>query len=231
MAKKSRTPPPPRRPVQAPRARSSRSEGGGAGTRRLLLVALAAIAVAALAAVVVFVVAARGGPSGIAETLKDGGCTFQAFRSQGRRHVDALPPGFEYNSFPPTSGPHHGQPAIWGSYDEPVEPIRLVHNLEHGGVVVQYGRLVPRATVDRIIEWYLDDPTALVVAPVPALGRRVTLAAWTDRRRSGEPGGTRPGGRLATCRGFDEDAFSAFRDAYRYRGPERIPAELLQPGM
>ena len=37
-------------------------------------------------------------------------------------------------------------------------------------------------------------------------------------------------GWLATCTTFDEGAFSAFVDEHRYKGPERIPPELLAPG-
>ena len=43
-----------------------------------------------------------------------------------------------YNSIPPTSGTHWAVPAEWGIYDEPVPNERQVHNLEHGGVMIQY---------------------------------------------------------------------------------------------
>jgi hypothetical protein len=33
------------------------------------------------------------------------------------------------------------------------------------------------------------------------------------------------------CPTFDEDAFSTFRDDYRYNGVERFAPEHLQPGM
>jgi len=36
---------------------------------------------------------------------------------------------------------------------------------------------------------------------------------------------------VAECTAFDEGAFKAFRETYRFMGPERIPAESLQPGM
>jgi hypothetical protein len=32
------------------------------------------------------------------------------------------------------------------------------------------------------------------------------------------------------CPTFDEKAFSAFRDAYRGKGPERYPVDTLTPG-
>ena len=53
----------------------------------------------------------------------------------------------KWNSSPPTSGPHYGQTAVWGSYDEEVPLVQTVHNLEHGGVVIHYGPDVPEAEV------------------------------------------------------------------------------------
>ena len=69
---------------------------------------------------------------------------------QGRQHVDKLAKGFKYNSFPPTSGKHNPQPAIWNLYTQPVRSYTQVHNLEHGGIIVQYGDQVPAATVQEI---------------------------------------------------------------------------------
>jgi hypothetical protein len=153
----------------------------------------------------------------------------------GAGHVTELPKGFKYNSFPPTSGPHDAQWVIWNVYDKPVPQINLVHNLEHGGVAVQYGSQVPKATVDQIVAWYSEDPTGIVVAPLPALGKRIALTAWTaeyDGDPAADPSSriTHSEGRLAMCPTFDEDAFSTFRDDYRYNGVERFAPEHLQPG-
>ncbi|MEM7530686.1 MAG: DUF3105 domain-containing protein [Chloroflexota bacterium] len=71
----------------------------------------------------------------------------ESFASQGNSHIDfgsASP--IEYNSTPPTSGPHYSGIAAWRVYNpyrevEPDEPVRyeqLVHNLEDGGVVIYY---------------------------------------------------------------------------------------------
>jgi hypothetical protein len=147
--------------------------------------------------------------------LAAAGCTFTTARDQGRDHVTSLPNGFRYDTFPPTSGPHAPQPAIWGEYGSPVPELALVHNLEHGGIVVQYGPRAPRSSVTRIVAWYRRSPNAMVVAPLPALGGRIALTAWTH---------------LATCSRFAAPAFDAFRDAYRYRGPEQFPPSSLRPG-
>ncbi|HVM18112.1 MAG TPA: DUF3105 domain-containing protein [Gaiellaceae bacterium] len=225
MAKKSSTPPPPRR-VQAPKQRTT-PRAPGAGRPRWLLPAIgAAVALVALAAILGFTLLRGDG----AAAFTDAGCEVETYPSQGQDHVEELPEGFEYNSFPPTTGPHHGVPAPWGTYDEPVDPLRLVHNLEHGGVVVQYGDEVQQTEIDAILEWYRDDPNGKIVAPLPALENDIALTAWTAPETP-EGQETNVGeGVVARCPRFDRDAFDAFKERYGFRGPERFPRDVLTPG-
>ena len=183
----------------------------------ILLVLGAALVVAAAGVGIALAFGGGGGES------TGGGCVRKTFADQGRQHVTELPKGFKHNSFPATSGPHFAQPngpAVWNIYEQPVPELALVHNLEHGGVVVQYGDQVPSETVRQIADWYADDPLGLVVAPLPALKAKIALTAWTH---------------LMTCSTFNEDSFSNFRDDFRGKGPENrgpqgIPLESLQPG-
>lgn len=43
-----------------------------------------------------------------------------------------------YNTVPPTSGPHMSSLAAWGISSEPIPDAFQVHNLEDGGVIMQY---------------------------------------------------------------------------------------------
>ena len=227
MAKKSRTPPPPRR-VQAPRQRKAEAPEGR--RRRQLLVVAGVVATAAIAGGAVAAFLAFGGGSSADETLRAAGCTIQKEPAQEAAHVQELPEDFEYNTSPPTTGPHFDAPAPWDFYSDPVEQFRLVHNLEHGGVVVQYGEDVPESTVAEIRDWYLGDPNGIVVAALPELEDEIALTAWTspDVAPDEEPG---PGqGVLAKCPRFDAAAFDTFKDAYGFRGPERFPRDRLVPG-
>jgi hypothetical protein len=61
-----------------------------------------------------------------------------------------------YSSLPAASGPHWNGPANWGVYTTPQIETQLIHNLEHGGVVI----------------WY--DPDALDADQVDELSRYVT---------------------------------------------------------
>jgi len=70
-----------------------------------------------------------------------------------------LTPLPKYNSFPSTSGPHYIQPAPWNFYDSPLDSeVRAVHNLEHGGIVIQWGSPVPTATVEQLRGFWQDSP-------------------------------------------------------------------------
>ena len=161
---------------------------------------------------------AKGTSSQLAAAMAAAGCTLHTYPSAGRGHITTLDPNppIKYNSFPPTSGKHYYVPAVWGSYDAPVSEYQAIHNLEHGGIVIQYGKGVSEDTVSQVGDFYQSDPVGLLVAPLPKLGNKVALTAWTH---------------LALCPGFDEKAFKAFRDAYRYQGPEKFPPNALQPGM
>ena len=184
------------------------------------------ILVAAIAAGIAWATL-RGG-DGSQSSGVDGPCVRQTFPPAGRGHVEELEEGFRYNSFPPTSGPHFGIPAVYSIYEEPVPEIRLVHNLEHGAVVVQYGSEVSPQTVQQIADWYAQSPEGIIVAPLPAsvpeaaappanAQSRIFLTAWTH---------------LASCSAFDEDAFNNFLDDYRGPegdAPEKFPLSALQP--
>lgn len=213
MAKKKRPTPPPPPPVRAPKRREP-TTAGFAGRTKLA----AAVAVLVVVGVVIGVALTRGGSggAGVAKTLAATGCTFKTYPNLGQRHVQSLTAKVDYNSFPPTSGPHYFQPAPWDFYEEAIDSqVRVVHNLEHGGIVVQWGSRVPSSTVEQLRSFWQDSPNAMLMAPLPRLGNKIALTAWTH---------------LAACTRFNENAFKAFRDAYRAKGPERFPLSQLAPG-
>jgi Protein of unknown function (DUF3105) len=221
VAKKSRTPPPPRRP-QGPKQRTSApARGAEADARsRLILYGIAGAGLLGLVIVVLVVVLAGGGTSAAsaATTLRDAGCKYRKVKELPRSpHYQTLTPKTppKWDSFPPTSGRHYVSPLVFGQYDQPVLEIQAVHNLEHGAVIVQYGDKVSARTADKITAWYREDPNAVVVAPLPKLGDKIALTAWT---------------KWAECSKFDEKAFNAFRKAFRYKAPEKFPPDLLKPG-
>jgi hypothetical protein len=122
--------------------------------------------------------------------------------SQGNAHIASVTtPHTPYNSDPPTSGPHVGYLAPWGVHTRPIPLPLQVHNLEDGGVLVQYNCECPelvaqlRAIVDRYGKF-------VILAPYPTMKPRIALTAWT---------------RLDTMEEFDEKRIVRFIEAYRGR--------------
>ncbi|MDF1514279.1 MAG: DUF3105 domain-containing protein [Anaerolineae bacterium] len=85
----------------------------------------------------------------------------------------------DYNSYPPTSGPHYDGLASWGIHKSPIPNELQVHNLEDGGVVVQYNcpdgctDLVSQLT--KVVESFDHD---VILAPYPDMEFRIALTAW-----------------------------------------------------
>jgi len=88
-----------------------------------------------------------------------------------------------YHSNPPTSGPHSATDVPWGVYDKPVPKEQLVHNMEHGGVIVWYNctncdELV--AQIKNVVEGYRKDGKELVMTPYPGMEENtIALTAWS----------------------------------------------------
>ncbi len=219
--KKPKTPPPPR--VQAPQVRSgSKTPAELEGRHRAILYAIAGSGVVALIVVIAIVVV--GGKSGNAKAAADAltaaGCQYKHYPEQPRspHYTTETPsPAPTWNSFPPTSGRHYGQWVLWGSYTEPQPLIKSVHNLEHGGVIIQFGDKVPASDVQKIRDFWQSDPNAMLVAPLPKLGNKIALTSWTQ---------------WAECTHFNQNAFAKFRSVFRYHAPEAsvFPKSALEPG-
>jgi hypothetical protein len=225
LARKRRTPPPPRR-VQAPKTRKDERPPV---ERRTLLIAAAAAVAAAVAGGAFLLFGGSDGSGGVRTAMREAGCTYREVPAgPAAVHIqnpDGMPD--EWQTMPPTSGPHFGEPAIFGMYEEPIQLARAVHNLEHGGIAIYYGDDVPEEQVEALRRFYREDPVGLLLAPLPRIGNKIALTAWTAPVQ-GEEGD--PLGHLAECTRFDAGAFDAFRDDLRFRGPERFPPEALRPG-
>jgi uncharacterized protein DUF3105 len=186
-----------------------------------------------LLAGVLALVAFGGDDDSSSATISSRYCSEKTFPGRAPRHLLNPDANVTYNSFPPSSGPHFQQFAPWGIYEEPIKQTILVHNLEHGGVVIQYGD-VGEETVREIQAFFQDDPKALVVAPYPKLGKKIALTAWNappyDQGQS-QPEDADPGrGHVLTCTQWDADAAAEFRDKRRGRAGERFPIDQLVPG-
>jgi len=226
LAKKARTPPPPRRPVQAPKQRTTPRTPGQRRTF-LYLIAAAGLGVLLLGGVLAVVAFGGGGSSSASGGLiSTSSCTEKEFPGLAPKHLNNPNEAVKYNSFPPSSGPHYAQPAPWGIYPDSIKETILVHNLEHGGIVVQYGPQVSQSDVEKIQSFYQDDPSGLVVAPYAKLGSKIAATAWNEPAYSQNQDANfdqvDPGhGFVLTCTSFDKGALSDFRDKRRNKAGER----------
>lgn len=133
------------------------------------------------------------------------------YPNRGQDHVNLGQPHAAYNSNPPTSGPHFPDPLRWGAYDTPQPDEALIHNLEHGGIVVAYN--CPdgcAALVQQLKDLVGQYRSKVVLVPRtnPEVPYRVTLTAWTW---------------LDGFDDFDAARIQAFIAAHEDRGPENVP--------
>jgi len=122
------------------------------------------------------------------------------FPDQGNRHLTSTSePHTPYNSDPPTSGPHLPYLAPWGVHTRPIVPQLQVHNLEDGGVLVQYSCDCPELA-GQLAEIVRRYDRFVILAPYRTMTSRIALTAWT---------------RLETLEELDEKRIVRFIEAYR----------------
>jgi hypothetical protein len=105
------------------------------------------------------------------------------YPDQGHDHIP-LPafPHAPYLSEPPASGPHTPYTAPWGIHTKPVPDEILIHNLEHGGVVLGY-RCMDCPEVAAGLARLAAGYPLVVVAPNPKLPAPIVLSAWQHTLR------------------------------------------------
>jgi hypothetical protein len=196
--------------------------------RRLKIVMVSGAAgLVAIGVAIAAIALGSGGKSGdaaVAADMQSAGCTLKTAPAKSRKHVTSLSAKIKYNTDPPAAGSHYYSPAIWDFYTSPANPIQVVHNEEHGGVILWWGDKVSSSTVDALRAFYNSSPNGMLGTPLARLGSKVAITAWTS------PPAALGEGHVAVCPSFNEKAFSAFRDAYRGQGPERYPLDSLTPG-
>ena len=220
MAKRRRTSGIQRRERASSEALNRRIDAGGDGRSSLPDWRLLAIGGFLLVGVVLIalVLAMGGGPDPDAGEIQqnDGG---QHVADGTECRSPAAPCGPDpYSSLPATSGPHwETTPASWGAYSTPLPESQIIHNLEHGGIVIWYDPdLLDEAQVGELRS-YVEGQVAtgiggrfkFILTPWGGdedLGGALALTAWRHLRTLDE---------------FDMDAVRAFADAnYLRHAPE-----------
>jgi hypothetical protein len=201
---------------------------------RAVLYAISGAGIVALVAVVIAIVLFGGhsktNDAKVAAAMRTAGCTFRtvkAFVPHGQpTHVNSLTAKLPWNTNPPSNGQHYPIWAVWGFYTSPVNPRQVVHNEEHGGVILWWGSKVPASTVAKLQSFYLQQSTGVFGTPYPPLGSKIAITAWSGNPNDYQRNGYFGFGHIAKCGSYTpavERAFTTFRNTYRGKGPEGIP--------
>lgn len=138
------------------------------------------------------------------ESVEDNSVSYEM---AGQQHIPDSEPR-EYNSNPPTSGPHN---ARWitpiGTFTEELNDYMLVHNLEHGHVWLSYRDADDEEAIAILRAIQEKYPDRVVVSYRPANDSRIAAAAWTQ---------------LLTLDELDSDQLEAFIVRYSDQAPESI---------
>jgi hypothetical protein len=201
----------------------------------------AAIAIAAVVAAILLLTGgdeASSGPGNAGNVFPDGGsfpeqtvfevepsakaagCELRSVKGKPATHTTDLAERVKYSTNPPTTGRHYEIPADDGIYGRAPQDEQLVHNMEHGRVIVWVKPSLPekqRADLRALVE---DDPYQMVLVPRRDMPYAVAATAWNA---DPAPNGT---GRMLLCDEVNDktfDALASFRDEHRSQGPEPIP--------
>jgi hypothetical protein len=125
--------------------------------------------------------------------------------------VKHIPEGekVKYNSNPPTSGKHYALEAEWGIYNVAPVDEKLVHNLEHGGIVISYNpEKIKGEELEKLraqVRKLSTINSRVILTPRQKLESAIALTAW---------------GYLQKLDKYDPTAIKTFYDAHIARGPE-----------
>jgi hypothetical protein len=91
----------------------------------------------------------------------------------GGGHIQDGTIGGPYNSVPATSGQHWSTPANWGVYTaaNPAIESQVIHNLEHGGIVIWYQSTATQEDIDAL--------TQFTQQALNSTNHKVILSPWS----------------------------------------------------
>ncbi|MDX1535810.1 MAG: DUF3105 domain-containing protein [Candidatus Spechtbacterales bacterium] len=117
----------------------------------------------------------------------------------------------EYNSNPPTSGPHYTQTAEAGYRTEEIEDQYIIHNLEHGDIWISYKPSVSSEVKEALKQF---DHVKVIITPREANDMDIAIAAWGRLDKFNLENDELPVQRI-----------NDFIARYANQGPEKIPGK------
>ena len=151
-----------------------------------------------------------GAPDNVGVSAAQANCAdIEEFEEQGADHIDTGAAHEPYNSSPPTSGPHYATPAGTEFFAEQLPPEQLVHNLEHGQIVIWYSPDAPAEVQAQVEDLVVQESNATAAAPYPDIESpyQLVLSAW---------------GASQACEQVSQEIVDDFRREYQGMGPEAL---------
>ena len=199
-----------------------RSKSDGRKRRKRYIIIAIGSTVALLFILSLLVPGGSGNQTSSNANLNAGG-PVEILDDQGRSHITPGEAGGPYLTIPPASGPHWitnpsetvptGSPARWGAYGTPLSDEAQIHNLEHGGIILNYNCAEDCSElVDQLQSVIPGQGAPFILAPYPNMSTRIAITSWRHIDQMDE---------------FDADRLNAFIDAYLDRAPESVPGNLF----
>jgi uncharacterized protein DUF3105 len=153
----------------------------------------------------------KGSTADYGVSTDEAGCgSVESPELQKADHIEVGTDHAPYSSSPPTSGPHYAAPVApidTGFYTDDIEPEKVVHNLEHGMIVIWYKPDAPQQTIDAVEDAVNEQPDATVAVPWSDMSDDVALTAW---------------GKLQSCANVSKEVVDDFRVEFQGKGPEMV---------
>jgi hypothetical protein len=176
--------------------------------RKQILISL--LVLVALGAATVFAVQrSKGREAAFAAAAEEAGCgDIESFPDElgDKPHLAANETFTDYKTNPPTSGVHRGQTSPWGSYREAPDMETLVHNLEHGGIIIHYKGLTDEQ-IDQIDAFADSYVNGVISIPNDDIEKPVAMASWRHSQQ---------------CEKLNLTAIEGFIEQRCNKGPEKI---------
>jgi hypothetical protein len=137
-------------------------------------------------------------------------------KDYGREHTD-MPVNYEMKI--PTSGPHSPHDLKFGYYTDKPKNEMLVHNLEHGDIIIYYRPDASQEIKDAVkrLSHFTKAGSGVLAVPNDVIpeGKEIVVTAWDKTME------------LTT---YDEKQIGTFIYEYIDHGPEKIPSNIRRGG-
>ena len=179
--------------------------------RNALTIGSAVLVAALVVGLIIWQREETGGPIGdVGVAAAQANCgEIEEHEEQEADHIGTGEQHEPYNSSPPTSGPHYEVPADTAFYTEQREPEQMLHNLEHGQIVIWYRPDAPSEIKEQIETLVRQQPAATAAVPYSDIEapNNFVLSAWGSSR---------------ACEKVSQEVVDDFRREFQGKGPEAI---------